>query len=235
MEKENYKMDNTEELEDYLSLLRQYPNVFDNTAGELEIITDREILYREQEKLYAQADAKNQPHSWYNLGIVAQDEWVVVLRDLVRYPNGICGGYIRMLNRKSQLEQSGKDVVILIKCGDSLLLERHFRHDDRAWHWECPRGFGEDGLSPEENALKEIAEETSLTVKRITQINKDNDKSAYFFAECEGTFANTDKTETISDNIFVTPEKFKQMIIDGFVNDLNTIKIFALAEMQLLI
>lgn len=221
-------------IENYLSLIKQYPNVFDNTSGELEIVVDKKILYEEQEKLYAAADMKNQPRSWYDLGVVAQDEWVVVLRDLVKFPNGKYGRYIRMLNRKSQLEQSGKDVVVLIKCGNLFLLVKHFRHDDRAWHWECPRGFGEKGLSAKENALKEIQEETGLTVIKIQQINNYDDRVAYFLAECNGTFINTDKTETISDNIFVTFEKFKQMIIDGFVNDQYTIKAFTLAQIQLL-
>lgn len=228
-------MNTIDKIEDYLSLLKQYPNAFDNTAGELEIITDRETLYKEQEKLYTDADIKKHPRSWYDLGIIAQDKWVVVLRDLVKFPNGRYGGYIRMLNRKSQIEQSGKDVVILVKCDNLLLLERHFRHEDRKWHWECPRGFGESGLSPEENALKEIAEETSLTVKSIIQINKDDDRVAYFLAECEGTVLNTDEDENISDSMLVTPQKFMQMITDGLVNDQYTIKVFTLAKIQLLI
>lgn len=228
-------MNTIDRIEDYLALLRQYPNVFDNTEEELEIITDRKILYEEQARLYEEADIKNQPHSWYDLGIVAQDAWVVLLRDLVKFPNGKYGGYIRLLNRKSQIEQSGKDVVILIKRGKSLLLSRHFRHDDRAWHWECPRGFGESGLSPKENALKEIKEETGLTVVKMIQINKDDNRVAYFFAECEGTSKNTDETENIADSIFVSPEKFAQMIVDGLVNDQYTIKAFTLAKIQLFI
>lgn len=222
-------------IDEYLELVQKYPNAFDNSGDELEIITDRNTLYNEQKNLYVMADLKKQPHEWYDLGIVAQDAWVVVLRDLVRFPNGRYGGYIRILNRKSQLECSGKDVVILIKHKDTLLLIKHFRHDDRNWHWECPRGFGESGLTPEENAFKEVQEETGLKVVDIIQLNKDNDRVTYFLANCIGSVNKADKTESISEYRFVSALEFKQMIINGSVNDQYTIKAFSLANMQSLV
>ena len=69
----------------------------------------------------------------------------------------------------------------------------------------------------------------------MIQINKDDNRVAYFFAECEGTSKNTDETENIADSIFVSPEKFAQMIVDGLVNDQYTIKAFTLAKIQLFI
>ncbi len=224
-----------ERIESYLTLMNQYKNVFDNSSGELEIITDREVIYREQKNLYKLADSKGHPHNWYDLGIIAQDKWVVVLRDLVKFSNGKYGGYIRVLNRNSQLQQSSKDVVILVKCKNLILLLKHFRHDDRKWHWECPRGFAENNLSCEENALKEIKEETNLTIINITQINKSDERVAYFLAECKDENINIDRTESIADSKFVNIEEFKRMVIDGLINDQYTIKAFMLAEMELLL
>ncbi|MCH5186239.1 MAG: NUDIX hydrolase [Oscillospiraceae bacterium] len=228
-------MNNYAKIDKYLELVKKYPDAFDNSANELEIITDRNTLYEKQKNLYSTADSKNQPLEWYDLGIVAQDAWVIVLRDLVKFPNGRYGGYIRMINRKSQLEMSGKDVVILVKQEDMLLLMKHFRHDDRTWHWECPRGFGESGLTPEENALKEVKEETGLKVTDIIQLNKDDDRVIYFIANCIGSVNNADKMESISDYKFVGVSEFKQMITNGFVNDQYTIKAFTLADIQSLL
>ena len=96
-------------IDQYLQFMTQYPHLADNSQSQLPVITDRELLLREQQRLYQMADEKLRPREWYDLGIVAQDAWVVVLRDLVRFPNGSYGGYIRTLNRRSQVDRSGKD------------------------------------------------------------------------------------------------------------------------------
>ena len=40
---EVHKMSPIDRIENYLSLIKQYPNVFVNTSGELEIIVDKKI------------------------------------------------------------------------------------------------------------------------------------------------------------------------------------------------
>ena len=102
---------------------------------------------------------KRGPPHWYDIGVISEDSWTIVLRDLVKTISGTYTGYIRMLNRKSQLERNGKDVVILVQVEGTYLILKHFRHDDRLYHWECPRGFGESDLTAEENARKEIMED----------------------------------------------------------------------------
>ncbi|MBE6948666.1 MAG: NUDIX hydrolase [Ruminococcaceae bacterium] len=216
----------------YLALLEKYPHLTNNSDGELEIITDRELLYREQERLYRTADEKGRPRTWYDLGIVAQDQWTLVLRDLVRFPNGTCGGYLRKINRNSQLELSGKDVSVLVTIDGKVLLMKHFRHDDRAWHWECPRGFGEAGLSPEENALKEISEETGLTVLELTRINPENEQMAFFCAKCSGSCTNTDGTEVITEFVLADLDEVAEMIVRGKIDDPYTIRSLVLASLH---
>lgn len=229
--KEAFRLNQFDRIEKYLLLIKKYPHII-NGLNELEIITDKDTLYREQENLYCAADIKNQPRDWYDLGIVAQDAWVVVIRDLVRFPNGKYGGYIRILNRRSQLEQSGKDVVVLVKIDSKFLLMKHFRHDDRLWHWECPRGYGEQNLSPRENALKEIQEETGLTVNSIQQLDDNNERVAYFVVDCSGDVCNSDKYENISETILVDIDEFKNMIADCKIDDMYTLRAFILYELK---
>lgn len=216
----------------YLELLEKHPHLADNSDGQLEIVTDRDTLYNEQEKLYAKADAKGLPHTWYDLGIVSQDQWTLVLRDLVRFPNNTYGGYLRKLNRNSQLERKGNDVTVLIAVDDKLLLMKHFRHDDRAWHWECPRGFGEYGLTPAENALKEVSEETGLTVLELHQINPENECMSYFIAKCSGDAVNSDETETITEYRIADSQKVKEMLKSGEIDDPYTIRAIVLASLN---
>lgn len=216
----------------YLQFLIKYPHLADNTQSQLPIITDREVLIRQQVQLYHMADEKKQPREWYDLGVVAQDAWVVVLRDLVRFPNGSHGGYIRILNRRSQVERSGKDVVILVTVEDKYLLLKHFRHDDRMRHWECPRGFGEAGLSPAANAEKEVIEETGLQIIELQLLNSEAEDIAYFHANCSGVPQNRDVEESIEECILADGETVNQMLLDGRITDPYTVRAIALSRIR---
>lgn len=215
----------------YLRLIACYPHLTHDPDHQLPIVTDRATLLEQQELLYRKADASGKARIWFDLGIVAQDPWVVVLRDLVQFPNGSYGGYIRTLNRKSQIERSGKDVVVLVTIGGKVLLMKHFRHDDRQWHWECPRGFGEAGLSPAENARKEVQEETGLEILNLRQINGEGESIAYFHAECRGNAQNHDQQESIAGYVLADEAMLKQMLANGQVSDPYTVRALILASL----
>jgi ADP-ribose pyrophosphatase len=51
-------------------------------------------------------------------------------------------------------------VVVLAHAGERVVLVRQWRPAVGRWAWELPRGFGES--VPEEDALRELAEETGL-------------------------------------------------------------------------
>lgn len=223
---------NTLGIDAYLDLIHAYPHLIHDPGHQLPVVTDKAVLLEQQENLYRNADAKGRPRIWYDLGIVAQDAWVVVLRDLVQFPNGTYGGYIRLLNRRSQIERSGKDVVVLVTVEDKVLLMKHFRHDDRQWHWECPRGFGEVGLSPDENARKEVQEETNLEILELQQLNGNDEQIAFFRAVCRGTAENCDCLESIDSYLLADPDTLKQMLISGQVSDPYTVRAIMLASLK---
>lgn len=219
----------------YLDFAVKYPHVFDNSLGQLEILLDKDMIISKQKELYKMAEKKKQPLHWYDIGIVSEDAWTVVIRDLVRFPDGSYGGYIRLLNRKSGLERKGKDVVILVQNNNRLLIMHHFRHEDRSYHWECPRGFGEDGLTAAENARKEVGEETGFSVDELIQLNSNNESVSYFFAKCSGAYKQMDKGESISKIQYVTDKQFSDMIADSVIDDFYTIRAYTLAKLKKLL
>ncbi|WP_093840099.1 NUDIX hydrolase [Streptomyces aidingensis] len=99
------------------------------------------------------------------VGVVYADPYIRVLRDPVRFPDGRNGTYIRIL---PTAESPGCAVLPLLD-GRIVLLE-NFRHATRSWELEIPRGFGTDGLSGQENALKELREELSARTAEISPL-----------------------------------------------------------------
>lgn len=137
-------------LEKYLTLIKQQPKLFANTGelGEIKIITDENRIHAEQKKIRSRLKKEGKPSCWIDIGVLAEDQWFYVLRDLVEFPNGRVGGYVRWINRKSE-EGGGFNSVLMCMQGNKVLLIRKFRHEERNWSWEFPRGFGEPGLSAE--------------------------------------------------------------------------------------
>src|SRR4030095_4189551 len=73
--------------------------------------------------------------------------------------------------RKSS-ESGGFNSVLMCAQGDRVLMIRKFRHEERNWSWEFPRGFGEPGLSAEKNARTELQEEIGVSTAKLTCLTK---------------------------------------------------------------
>lgn len=62
------------------------------------------------------------------------------------------------------MPSSEKDGVVMVpKCGKKYILIRQYRHAIRNEQYSFPRGYAEDGDSPEQNALRELKEELGVT------------------------------------------------------------------------
>lgn len=157
----------------YFSLMQARPEMFKNSGdpGELKIITDKDRILDEQQKIRARLQEESNPPEWIDIGILAEDQWFYILRDMVEFPNGKVGGYLRWINRKS-VEGGGFNSILMCVQGDQVLMIRKFRHEERNWSWEFPRGFGEPGLSAEENARKELLEEIGVEPIRLTLLTE---------------------------------------------------------------
>lgn len=126
---------------DYLALVRARPELFRNPEGAAFVILLDEAEIRQAEAHVAGLLAKvGAPKEWAEVGIAFRDQYVLLLRDAVRFADGSLGTYIRMVAP----ENSFQGVAILPVWQRQVLLIRHFRHATRAWHLEVPRGFGSD-------------------------------------------------------------------------------------------
>ncbi len=160
-------------LQKYLELVKQNPSMFKNNGedGEIKIIFDEKRILAEQKKIHAKLKKAGKPSCWIDIGVLAEDEWAYFLRDMVEFPDGRVGGYVRWINCKSA-EGSGINSVLMCVQNDKVLIIRKFRHEERNWSWEFPRGFGEPGLSAEKNARTELLEEIGVSDAKLTCLTK---------------------------------------------------------------
>lgn len=227
-------------LEKYFELMAQRPDLFTNKGeeGEIKIINDKERILAEQKKIRAKLKKDGNPANWIDIGILAEDEWFYVLRDMVEFPDGRVGGYIRWINRKSS-EDGGINSVLMCVQGNKVLMIRKFRHEERDWSWEFPRGFGEPGLSAEKNARTELQEEIGVSNAKLTLLTKVKEGkggTAIFLAEIpKGEKIVLDSFEGISKYTWVKVSKLEQIVKKGQLSDWHSLWAYASAKIKKII
>jgi ADP-ribose pyrophosphatase len=135
--------------------------------GEIEILVEPiEVLAAAQERVQKLGVVAVGPD---DIGIVFEDEYLTVVRDAVRFPNGTLGTYVRIFERAALI--AGENGVVLLPVRDNhLILRRIFRHATRCWELEAPRGMldvGEDGLTAAE---RELDEELGIPARAIIPV-----------------------------------------------------------------
>ncbi|RJP53889.1 MAG: NUDIX hydrolase [Anaerolineaceae bacterium] len=151
----------------YIALMKERPELFRNTGekGEIKIILEPERILAEQRRIREELRAEGNPEHWIDIGVLSEDEWFWTVRDMVEFPDGHIWGYIRDINRKNQ--DGGFGVVLLCIRNNEVLVIKKFRHDERCFMLEFPRGFGDPTKTAEENARNELREETSAKEARL--------------------------------------------------------------------
>ena len=225
-------------LKRYLELVKQSPDMFKNNgeAGEIKIIASEKRILNEQKKIRAKLKKDGKPSNWIDIGILAEDQWFYVLRDMVEFPDGRVGGYIRWINRKSS-EGGGFYSVMMCMQGDKVLMIRKFRHEERNWSWEFPRGFGEPGLSAEKNARTELMEEIGVSNAKLTCLTKVKEGkggTAVFLVEIpKGQKITLEKHEGLSEYRWVTISRLDQIVKKGQLSDWFSLWAYSLYKSNL--
>ncbi len=98
-------------------------------------------------------------------GILYRDRYIQLVRDVVRFPSGALGTYVRILP-----DASVAGVCIVPLCRGQLTLIREFRHPTRSWHLQLPRGFAEHGISPADSASRELFEEIGIRADALSYL-----------------------------------------------------------------
>jgi ADP-ribose pyrophosphatase len=214
----------------YFEYVKLYPFLFMNKEENncIKIILDKDDIHNMQELFYKQADLDNLPRSFFELGVVCEDEWYVAIRDLVIFPNGVKAPYVRFINKKGKLQNATNCVVLPFDKG-KVYFQREYSHNLREWQWLTPRGFGEKGLTAEENAKKELYEETGYEAMDLYKISQDLDNdTVLFLAKVDSSVFShcNDGQEAISDSVWLDFHRFEEWINAGIIHDEYSLRFF---------
>lgn len=171
------------------------------------------------------------PSEYGDTGVVYQDDYLILVRDAVRFRDGRLGSYIRLVPATS-----GGGAVVLPLMGERALLVRHFRHAIRSWLWEVPRGFADPGEAAERTAGRELEEELRLTPTELVHlgtVHPDAGTSASaveIFAARVAGLPDPDPIEGIDDVRLLPPAELDRWIADGRIRDGFTLAACALAR-----
>jgi ADP-ribose diphosphatase len=136
-------------------MMGRWPRLFENLPdAHYEILVDPELVAEAESSERDYLHSQGLPESWSRTGVVYEDPYLIVLRDAVRAPDGSLGTHVRTVPARGA---AGAAVIPLLDS--KVVLLRHFRHATRRWHLEIPRGFGEEGVSPADQARQELREE----------------------------------------------------------------------------
>lgn len=212
------KYEDSHEWGEYCRLMKERPEAFRNT-GDIEIITDVAVVSD-----FVRKTGKK-------IGVIYWSEYHIWLVDLVRDQTGRVYFYERLL---PAVEYGA--TVIIPRYEDKNVLLTQYRHALRDYQCAFPRGFGEYGISPEENAMKEISEEIgaeTFFIKRLGRVVPDSG--------CSGTGADVyvcdiskpemkEGYEGIQKMHLLNDNELKQWIATGRITDGFSLAAWALLE-----
>ena len=220
----------------YDELRAHRSQLFVNPPGAaFEILLDRGDQDHVADQAARQMRERDIPEEYGDIGVVYQDPYVMLVRDAVRFRSGARGAYVRLVK-----PNDGVAAAILPVLPDGrIVLVKHFRHADRRWHWEIPRGWGEPGADGPRTARRELAEELGVTPVEVVYLGRLSTDSGtgggydeLYLARLDSGAEDAlvaDPGEGIDEVRAVPPDGLTQLLSDGELVDSYTIAAFALA------
>ncbi len=101
--------------------------------------------------------------------VVYRNDYATVYDDRVRFADGHEGTYFRWK------WNAPHGVAIVPLIGDRVVLIRSYRYQSKAFVVEIPQGFGTHGNGPEEDARRELREETGLEATELVPLVRFDD------------------------------------------------------------
>jgi ADP-ribose pyrophosphatase len=223
----------------YSKLLKTHPNLFSNDNAFLKIIKDPKIRIKWQKSKERELASLNQPESWAQIGVVYNDPYIVVIRDLIEFPDGHIGSYFRVMNQADL--NGGQGVAVLSEMEGKFLLLHQYRHPTRCWSYEAPRGFGEPGVSAEEQAKNEVREEVGGEIDELIDLGiyfsntgLEGNKVKLFYAR-QKSVGQLAVDEGIDSILWVSLAELEEMIANVTITDGFTIAAYTRAKLRGLI
>lgn len=221
-------------LADYFAFAKAHPGLFVNpTQGGIIILLDEDEIQEAERREAQRLQTQGLPVEWARVGIAYQDQYVLLLRDAVRFPDGSLGTSIRSVDE----DERAPGVVVLPLYQRQVLLIRHFRHGTRTWHLEVPQGFGIPGLTSEEAIRLELQQEISATISRLIplgQVHLDTRSGAnrvdLFFAEID-SYGDVELQEGIVELLPTPLSEVEQMIREQEIDNIFLLVTYARAKL----
>ena len=147
----------------YRRLMARRPDSFVNPSGDIyEILTDEAGIARAQRDAAAARRQLGMSGEDTRVGVLADDPYLLLLRDAVRFADGTFGLYNRVM------VPSGA-AVLPVMDGRIILIDR-FRHGTRQWHLEAPRGSLSGTAPPIDDARRELSEEIGAEAGEVIDL-----------------------------------------------------------------
>lgn len=215
----------------YRDLAASQPDLFENPSGPA-----YEILLRPEDIKLAQDAARcyrldhGLPAADTRIGVVAEDPYIQVMRDAIRFPDQSLGIYNRLII------PSGV-VMLPIHRGRIVLIYR-FRHGPRKFTYEAPRGMVPDGWSFEDAAREELREEIGATAVSLVPLGDYHSNTGIahetmklFAAHIDGT-GTPSRHEAIVRIDEMTVEELETIIRKGEITDAATLGVYLQAKLH---
>ncbi|MEU6345879.1 NUDIX hydrolase [Streptomyces sp. NPDC046977] len=222
----------------YAALRELRPELFVNPPGAAyEILLDRGDQDRVAREVGELAVAFGFPEECADIGVVYRDPYVCLVRDAVRFRSGRVNTYIRFV---SGAEGGGAAVLPVLDDGRIVLLH-HFRHADRDWHWEIPRGFGEPGEGGATTARRELLEELGGDITEMVRLGEYSADTGlhsgrdqlYLARLASSSFSGSLGPDAHEEGIdalrALSPDEMRAMLAEGRIHDGFTLAAWSLA------
>ena len=205
---------------EYEKLMKERPELFAQNE-QLQICLDRDIILDYM-------NGTGRP-----IGVLFKSPYSIMVVDLVSDADGKLFAYERLLPA-----MVNDAVVTVPKLGDKYVLLKQYRHSLRRELIAFPRGFGENGLSAEENAAKELSEEIGASVTEARLIGHVEPDSGMIGNSVAVVVCTVDGAqlkpgyEGIKELILLSGDELAEWIKDGRITDGYTLAAFALLMTQ---
>jgi ADP-ribose pyrophosphatase len=220
--------------ERYCALVRSRPALFANPSlGGYQIIADPALVRDVQMAVHQRRRAEQLSCHDLRVGVLADDPYVLVMREAVRFPDGQLGLYNRLLVPIS--------VVVVPVLHEQIVVMHRYRHGTRQWHYEFPRGIVERGEAPEAAVRRELIEEIGAEPQSITRLGDLHASSGVtdefghlFLARVNGV-GSPDRHEAVSRLELMPQADFRASVAAGKITDGPTLAAYAQAQARNLI
>lgn len=218
-------------LDRYAAEVRARPQRFVNPPGDIyEILLEPARIEHARTEAAAKRRTEGLSAEDTRVGVLAEDPYLLVMRDAVRFADGSYGLYNRLI-------VPGGAAILPILDGAVALLHR-FRHGTRAWHLEAPRGSLSGIGTGEDEARRELLEEIGAHATEMIDLGELHattgclDETHRLYLARIPSIGRPDQHEAIASIRILPIAELEQLIANGTITDGPTLALFLRARLR---